>query len=399
MSNSINIYCVDDGNGNHLIKESVLNVEGYEVTFLASGQACLDAAHDSPPDLFLLDVITPNLDGYETCQKIRDCSQLSHTPVIFISADTSIETRLHSYAAGGDDYVIKPFEESELKAKVRATLKRKQTLDLVRKEVNDVTLSTMDIMRSMGEMSAVVHFLQGTCYCDSYDALAKKVIKAHRDLGLEVAMQIIVNDEKRLYFTDDMENPLEDSIFEYVRTKGRLIDFGQRTAVNYPYVSIIVRNMPVDNPDFHGRVRDHVAIIGQGADSKVKALQSEIAVKTQRESLLNIINQIESTVMKIDKDYKSQQASSESILASGSQALENSFLSLALSTAQEDYLRGFIESAEEKINSIFESGLNLDSEFEVILKQIDEALKAGLFENHPTTEFEEEIDDEALTLF
>ena len=103
--------------------------------------------------------------------------------------------------------------------------------------------------------------------------------------------------------------------------------------------------------------------------------------------------------MKIDKDYKSQQASSESILASGSQALENSFLSLALSTAQEDYLRGFIESAEEKINSIFESGLNLDSEFEVILKQIDEALKAGLFENHPTTEFEEEIDDEALTLF
>ena len=397
MSNSITIYCVDDGDGNHLIKESVLNVEGYEVTFLESGQACLDAAQNSPPDLFLLDVMTPNLDGYETCQKIRDSAQLNHTPVIFISADASIETRLHSYAAGGDDYVIKPFEESELKAKVKATLKRNQTLNLARKEVSDVTLSTMDIMTSMGEMSAVVHFLQGTCHCDSYDSLAKKVIRAHRDLGLEVAVQIIVNDEKKQYFTDDVENPLEDSVFEYVRSKGRLIDFGQRTAVNFPYVSIIVRNMPVDNPGFHGRIRDHVALIGQGADSKVKALQSAIAVKTQRESLLNIIGQIEATVMKIDTDYKSQQASSESILASVSESLEDSFMGLALSGEQENYLRGFIEAAEVKISSIFESGLNLESEFAGILKQIDEALKASLIENDEETE--EEMDDETLTLF
>lgn len=397
MSNSIKIYCVNDGEGSHLIQANELNIEGYELTFLESGQACLDAALQAPPDLFLLDVKTPNLDGYQTCQKIRENTQLNAVPVIFISTDASIETRLFSYAAGADDYIIKPFEESELKAKVKATLKRKKTLDLARKEISDVNLSTMGIMTSMGEMGIVVHFLQAICLCGSYDSLAKKVIKAHRDLGLEVAMQISINDKKMQYYSNDIENPLEDSVFEYVRSKGRLIDFGQRTAVNYPYVSIIVRNMPVDNPDFHGRIRDHVAIIGQGADSKVKALQSAIAVKTQRESLLNIISKIEATVIKIDKDYKSQQASSNSIMASGGQALEESFVSLALSAAQEDYLRGFIENAEVKIRSMFNSGLNLESEFAVILKQIDDVLKTSFIENEE--QLEEEVDDETLTLF
>ncbi|MEW5009716.1 hypothetical protein A9Q80_03260 [Cycloclasticus sp. 46_83_sub15_T18] len=397
MSNPIKIYCVNDGDGKQLIEKNTLNTEGYELTFIASGQACLDAARHSPPDLFLLDVMTPNLNGYETCEKIRDCSQLNHTPVIFISADPSIETRLHSYAAGGDDYVIKPFEKSELNAKVKATLKRKKTLDLARKEVSDVTLSTMDIMTSMGEMSTVVHFLQAICLCASYQSLAKKVIKAHRDLGLDVAMQITVNDEKMKFFTDDVENPLEDSVFEYVRSKGRLIDFGQRTAVNFPYVSIIVRNMPVDNPNFHGRIRDHVAIIGQGADSKVKALQSAIAVRAQRESLLNIITQIETTVIKIDADYESQRMSNKSILATVGESLEDSFMSLGLSSPQENYLRGFIEAAELKVNSLFESGLNLEDEFAVILKQIDEALKASVVEDDK--EPEEEMDNETITLF
>ncbi len=397
MSTPVKIHCINDVDNNPLIKENTLNETGYEVTFLASGQACFDTALNSPPDLFLLDVMTPNLDGYETCQKIREHSQLAHTPVIFISADASIETRLHSYAAGGDDYIIKPFEEGELKAKVRATLKRKHTLDLARKEVSEVTLSTMDIMRSMGEMSTVVHFLQAICLCDSYDSLAKKVIKAHRDLGLEVAVQIIVNDEKMQYFTDDVENPLEDSIFQYVRRKGRLIDFGQRTAVNFPYISIIVRNMPTDNPSFHGRIRDHVAIIGQGADSKIKALQTAITVKAQRESLLNIINQIEATMMKINKDYKSQQVTNESILAASAESLENSFMSLGLSYAQEDCLRELIEAAETKINALFQSGLNLESEFSVILQQIDATLKTSTIENDE--EPEEEIDNETITLF
>jgi len=394
---AMKIFCI---NTNNLVDKDVLSESGGEVQFLDSGEACLEALQESTPDLIVLNTETANLSGFDICKKIREETKLEHLPVLFVSTDSSIDSRLKSYAAGGDDYVVTPIDNSELKAKIKTLLKRKTALDAAKKEVSDVTSSTLDILRSMGEVSAVVHFLQGTCSCNSYESLAKKVIKAHEDLELDVAIQMRVNGEKLHFFTNDVENPLEESVFEYISNKGRLIDFGQRTAINYPYISIIIRNMPTDNKDMHGRVRDHAAIIGQGADSKVKGLLAEMAVKTQRESLLTIINQIETTIVKIDKDYKSQQKSSELILASVSESLEESFLSLALSGEQEEYLRDFVGEAEDKINFIFESGLKLDDEFSVILSQINEALSISFSEETDEVEEEEEsIEEETVTLF
>jgi len=131
----------------------------------------------------------------------------------------------------------------------------------------------------------------------------------------------------------------------------------------------------------------------------MKGLLAELAVKSQRESLLTIINRIEKTIVKIDGDYKLQQRSSELILASVGESLEESFLSLALSDEQEEYLRGFIGEAEDKINFIFESGLKLDDEFAVILSQINEALDESAVNEVEEIEEEEELDDETVTLF
>jgi len=392
---AVRIFCI---NAHKLVDKDVLSENGDDVQFFDLGEACLEAIQKSTPDLVVLNTETASLSGFEICKKIREDTKLDHLPILFVSSDSSIDSRLQSYASGGDDYVSVPIDNSELKAKIKMLLKRKTALDAARKEVSDVTSSTLDILKSMGEVSAVIHFLQGTCACNSYESLAQKVIKAHQDLELEIAIQMRVNGEKLHFYTDGLENPLEESVFEYIKDKGRLIDFGQRTAVNYPYMSIIVRNMPADNKDMHGRIRDHVAIIGQGADSKVKGLLAEMAVKSQREHLITIINRIEKTIVKIDGDYKLQQRSSGLILASVGESLEESFLSLALSGEQEEYLRGFIGEAEDKINFIFDSGLKLDDEFAVILKQINEAL-----DDSATDEIEEvaeeELDDETVTLF
>lgn len=399
MSELVKVYCVDDVNASPLIDLEVLGEEGYDVQLLASGRTCFEMSQAALPDLVLIDTLTPELDGFETCRKIRECALLTHVPIIFISSDSSIESRLHSYAVGGDDYVIKPFESSELKAKVKAAIKRKNALDQVKKEVSDVTLSTMDIMRSMGEMSVVVHFLQGICNCSDYESLANKIIKAHQDLGLDVAIQITVKDEKMQFFTDGVENPMEDSVFEFVRSKGRLIDFGQRTAVNFPYVSIIVRNMPADNTDFHGRIRDHVAVIGQGADSKVRGLITEVALREQSGDLLRMLEEIDLTVTRIDAANKERYKQSAILLSKVGDSLDESFMRLGLSPEQEEYLHGVIEESAGEINALFKSGLSMDKEFEAILSQISETLNTNDIKCVVDEPKEESADDATVTLF
>ncbi len=395
MGDLVTIHCVDDDKVNRMILKEILSE--YDCVLLESGQACLDAAQQNIPDIILLDVMMPDLNGLETCQKIRAIDELHDIPVMFLSASVTLEARLEGYLAGGDDYVTKPFEEEELLAKVKATIVRKKMLEAARKEATAATTSSMNFMTSMGEMSSVVHFLQTTFSCRSYDALAQKILQAHESLGLEIAIELLVDGEKIYYCTANVENPLEQSVFDFVRSKGRLLDFGERTAVNFPYVVIIVRNMPVEDKDRHGRIRDHIALIGQGADTKLRTLMSDNVLKSQREDLIQIISQLEGVVKKIDTDYKGQQMCSTEILSAVALDLEDSFMNLGLTSEQEELLRVIIENAETKIKALYDLGLALDEQFSTVLNKITETLSRSVVEEEP--EDEADTSEDAIELF
>jgi len=183
------IYGVDDTKLNREMLRSILNE--YDLELFDSGIGCLNAFENTLPDLLLLDVNMPEMSGIEVCEKIRERSEYIDIPIIFLSAETSIETRLEGYAAGGDDYVTKPFDHKELLAKVKAALKRKKKLDKVSNDAKDSATMTMEIMAAMGENSTVIHFLQNMFNCNSYDSLANKIIQAHTNLGLDVAIELL----------------------------------------------------------------------------------------------------------------------------------------------------------------------------------------------------------------
>lgn len=378
MTNPVTLYCVDDDCVNLQLLEGIL--KDYNCVLFESGQACLDAAEKQAPDLILLDVMMPIMDGLETCLALREHPSLHHVPVIFISAKTALDARLDGYMAGGDDYVAKPFDASELIAKVRAALGRKESLDSTRKELEDISQTTMEMVTTLGETNAVVHFLQSTFRCKTYKALADEVINAHSSLGREVAVQFRVDDEKLYYATGGVENPLEESVFEFIREKGRLIDFGERTVVNFPKVSVLIRNMPLDDKDLHGRIRDHIAMIAQGAESKLTTLSAELLIKRQHDSLVQIVNDVETAVVEIDAEYKQQQKGSDEIMSTVAQSIEESFLTLGLTGEQEEHLSTIVDTAEEQTKSLYEAGLAMDEKFTGILAKIQSTLEDSVVE-------------------
>lgn len=100
-----------------------LNYEGYRVDIAADGQTGLDLARDFPPDLVLLDLMLPGIDGIEVCKQLR---AVSDVPILMLTAKETIEDRVAGLDAGADDYLIKPFAFDELMARVRALLRRAQ---------------------------------------------------------------------------------------------------------------------------------------------------------------------------------------------------------------------------------------------------------------------------------
>jgi len=101
-----------------------LHREGVEITVAESGPEALAKAEADPPDLVILDIMMPDMDGYEVCRRLRAMPQTARTPVIMLTAKGRAEDRVMGFQAGADDYVTKPVLPAELIARVRALLAR-----------------------------------------------------------------------------------------------------------------------------------------------------------------------------------------------------------------------------------------------------------------------------------
>ncbi|NTV35888.1 MAG: response regulator transcription factor [Anaerolineaceae bacterium] len=109
----------------HLLKVN-LEPEGYEVTTATNGEEALEIVSSKHPDLVIMDVMMPKLDGITTCERIR---QFSSVPIIMLTAKGEEQDRVQGLNVGADDYVVKPFSATELVARVRAVLRRARTTE------------------------------------------------------------------------------------------------------------------------------------------------------------------------------------------------------------------------------------------------------------------------------
>lgn len=136
MERKQSVWVVDDEANGFEVIELLLRREGYHLTYFNSGQEVLSQLASSLPDVILLDVMMPEIDGIETCRRIKANSQWKQIPIIIVTALDSKEDLARSLAAGADDFLTKPINGVELRARVRSMLRIKQQYDALQASVN-----------------------------------------------------------------------------------------------------------------------------------------------------------------------------------------------------------------------------------------------------------------------
>ncbi len=194
--NSGKILIVDDNLKNIELAVSLLQSENYEIAIANSGSDALEMLKEFLPDLILLDIMMPEMDGYEVCQRIKGQEMYKDIPILFLTAKTEPEDIIKGFKSGGVDYIKKPFNQDELIVRVGTHINLKHSLDKVVKQNEEKTAL----------LSITAHDLKNPLQAiwGLLDILEIKIDRLEKEEILEIIYDIKNSTKTAIHITKDL---------------------------------------------------------------------------------------------------------------------------------------------------------------------------------------------------
>ncbi|PKO87075.1 MAG: hypothetical protein CVU16_16270 [Betaproteobacteria bacterium HGW-Betaproteobacteria-10] len=369
MTQKSKILLVEDDDFAAAVAVEILSND-YEVSLVDSGQAALDFVAKECPDLVLLDVGLPGMTGYEVCQALRDMSSIGELPVIFLSGKVSEEDRLAGYEAGGDDYLTKPVSADELRSKIKRQLASSAERRRLKSDLTNAFSTAMTAMTSAAEIGGVLQFLRQSLACPDYTALCREVMSTLASYGLEGSVQLRGNQESVSYNANGPCSPLEASVLTTMSKHGRLFEFSSRTSCSYEHITIIVKSVARDDPERHGRMKDNLAWLAEGANARVAAIDSATRLARQHTLLAEVTASTQKTLKNIEWRQRQQGIKNAQIFQNLQKNFERCILTLGITHSQEEELAEMLQDAAEDAQALHAEGHEISTQLNGILQQL-----------------------------
>jgi PAS domain S-box-containing protein len=230
------ILIVDDTPANIDVLRGILDGKGFEISIAMNGETALTLVDKNPPDLILLDVMMPEINGFETCKRLKENSETRSIPVVFVTAKTELDDIVHGFQIGGVDYISKPFKAEEVLSriqthlKIERLLKEKGRLNKILQDQNDELVASQNQYRIILEKSS-----DGVFRLDADGKVVNSNAKFHSALGFDE--NAIVG--KPIMEIVNSEDP--SGIHSKIATRR----FGDRATLNLKVQFCINENSPI----------------------------------------------------------------------------------------------------------------------------------------------------------
>ncbi len=230
------ILLVDDTPENLALLMETLEPAGYQIFVATSGEKALEIAPKIEPDLILLDIMMPGLDGYETCERLKKDPSLKDIPIIFLSALNSPEDKIKAFEMGGVDYISKPFNHLEVLARVKTHLHISKMIsgmhELIKKAFHEI-YTPLSIIDTAVEMQTLEY--GESEYLQSIKAASRTLHTVYEDIYYSLKKEIVDFEPERV----DLGAAVDERIryFQVIaQTKGMEFVIDYRSAA--PFVTI-----------------------------------------------------------------------------------------------------------------------------------------------------------------
>lgn len=345
---------------------------GYDVLSAENGEVALERLNDSQDsiDIILSDIVMPVMEGYAFCQAIKSDPDYQDIPFIFISSLTSLEEKLKGFEVGADDYISKPISPEELGLKIKKLLVLREENKGLQQQLSESNSVAMQAMTYSSDLGQILEFYKNTLDAHNFEEISRLLFDATNNYGLKCILKIFARDEVFSFSSQGVVSPLEENVIDLSRIKGRFFDFNARTIINYSGFSLLVKNMPIEDEERYGMLKDSLGTLCDAVEARVKFLMYENA-SIQKEQIINaVIGMME----EVDKQFGEMQVANTGVINDMLDDLDEAMLDLGLTSGQEDLIRTIVVEGREKSKRALKRADVIYDKFDAVKTELDNAL-------------------------
>jgi CheY-like chemotaxis protein len=333
----------------------------------------LVAADDAECQLILVDERCPD---YEQRLAALSRSDDGRRPLIFFLVTNGAEPDcMRAFSCGADDYVHLPISPEALAARLKRVEVQLRDTSSMREQLSQSSQIAFQSMTMNAELGRILQYMEYSFACEDFAALAKLTLNVFNDFGLHASMGISHDRGMAFFFDDNLHRPIEQEVLENSRQLGRISDFGSRTILNYAHVSVLVRNMPLEDPLRYGTLKDHICYIANGLEARTLAMINELRSQERAIRIQTTANVLQQMIADMEQAKLEVTSRSTEELQTMLETLNVEFSQLCLTGREEERLMSLLADSSDRIHTLFRSAAEQDQLFQQLLSSVAQTLE------------------------
>jgi CheY-like chemotaxis protein len=350
----------------------------FEVLVAASYEQSLPLVESSAVKLIIL--MDDDEDGTDSLSLVRQFHEYPDTaeiPLVLLALKAqSLETRMAFFDAGCDDHIQgeSPFE---LQMRLMRVIFNKIANDQLKQKLVQANEMAFIAMSDTSDLGVNVQFLLDINHCDNLDEAGMRLFQALKSYNINCSLQIRSRYGVKNMEANGMAKELESTLMTECKDKGRYVDFGRRSIMNYDRVSLLVRNMPVDDKNKYGAIKDNVFSLLQGLDARLNALDNVESLKLESQLVGRLTSRMRELMEEVDEGYHVTMTRIAGAVEDIADGIEREIQFLGMDEAQERAIQEIMEDGIRETNQVFNDGLKLDKGLAEFLGEVEQVFSSG----------------------
>lgn len=378
------------------LRREVVNTMAYEILLLSPkisdlGRHVLDffqADHVDSVDhvsevlthkkyrALVFDAVEQKSTDLQSCEELFQIDRLKGLPVILLTSNYTLQDKLKAFDLGCDDFIDGTTPGDEVCARVNKSVFHQIANEQLSQRLHQATETARSAMVDNSDLGANIQFLLQVHQCDNLDQLGQQFFSTIDRYGLSCSLQMRSEMGIKDMEAHGMAKDLESQLLMQLKDKGRYVDFGKRTIVNYDRVSLLIRNMPVDDADKYGAIKDNTFCLVQGINARIIALEDQFKLLAEKDSLRKLSTDVKHVIGGLKESYQEVMKNIVHEVENASELIQHRVPHLALTEEDEVFLEGVTDQMVARTNQTFNDGLKVDELFNKLESAVERSLKS-----------------------